>query len=53
MPQQQANPWSRRLRRLFFFAGTVSTIYLLSSFALERMREARVRALKERKERDL
>jgi len=52
MPAQQ-NPWQRRLRRLFFFLGSASTIYLIASYTFDRLREARIKASKERRGRDL
>ena len=48
-----SNPWSRRFRRLLVFGTTASTFYLISSYILDRLRETRVKALKERQERDL
>lgn len=51
MPPQ--NPWTRRFRRLLVFGTTASTFYIVASYILGRLREARVRALKERQERDL
>ena len=47
------SPWQRRLRRLFWFIGAAGTFYYISSYALDRMREARIRAVKDRKQRDL
>ncbi|RXK35535.1 hypothetical protein M231_07214 [Tremella mesenterica] len=47
------NPWQRRLRRFMFFVGVSSTVYLVGSYLIDRMRAARLRALKEKKERDL
>ena len=52
-PRQVSNPWQRRLRRLFVFVGTASTFYILVSYALDRMRAARVKAIKDKKERDM
>lgn len=52
MPQTQS-PWQRRFRRLFFFVGTASTFYLLSSYFLDRLKENRLRAIKEKKHKDL
>ena len=53
MPHPPQTPWQRRLRRLVFLASTASTFYLISSYVLDRIREGRVRAQKERRERDL
>ncbi|XAO23460.1 hypothetical protein I312_102238 [Cryptococcus bacillisporus CA1280] len=52
MPQTQS-PWQRRFRRLFFFVGTASTFYLLSSYFLDRLKENRLRAVKEKRHKDL
>ncbi|ORY28637.1 Peroxin-3 [Naematelia encephala] len=52
-PQQQQNPWHRRLHRLIFIFGAGSAAWYLMSYMLDRMREARIRASKERRERDL
>jgi peroxin-3 len=38
---------------LTYFAGVFGTFYLVSSYTLDRMREARMRALKDRKNKDL
>ncbi|WVR05697.1 hypothetical protein IAU60_002721 [Kwoniella sp. DSM 27419] len=53
MPPRTENAWNRRVRRLLWLAGTASTIWFLSSYVMERMRDARVKAIKERKKRDL
>lgn len=45
--------WQRRVRRLFWFLGAAGTFYYISSYALDRMREARIRAVRDRKQRDL
>jgi hypothetical protein len=50
-PNQSA--WTRRARRLTYFFGAAGTFYLISSYALDRMKEARLRALKDRKDKDL
>jgi peroxin-3 len=47
------NPWKARVRRLIFLASSATSIYILASYLLDRAREARLRALKEKKERDL
>ncbi|KAK6907522.1 hypothetical protein I204_04009 [Kwoniella mangroviensis CBS 8886] len=52
-PAPNNNPWSKRVRRLFFFVGTASTVWFVSSYILERLKETRLRAIKERKQRDL
>ncbi|OXB38605.1 hypothetical protein LQV05_002603 [Cryptococcus neoformans] len=52
MPQTQSS-WQRRFRRLFFFVGTASTFYLLSSYLLDRLKENRLRAIKEKRHKDL
>jgi peroxin-3 len=44
--------WQKRFRRLAVAAGTISSLYLLLNYALDRMREARVRALKDRQVKD-
>ena len=46
------NAWQKRFRRLATLVGTVSSLYLLVSFALDRLREARVLALKDRQVKD-
>ncbi|WVQ85271.1 hypothetical protein IAT38_007436 [Cryptococcus sp. DSM 104549] len=53
MPPTAQSPWQRRFRRLFFFVGTASTFYILSSYILDRMRESRLKAIKEKKQREL
>ncbi|KAK4686378.1 peroxin-3, partial [Tremellales sp. Uapishka_1] len=50
---QPRNPWPKRVRRLFVVFGAASTFYLVLSYAMDRMREARMKALKEKKDRDL
>ncbi|WVQ65085.1 uncharacterized protein L199_003256 [Kwoniella botswanensis] len=52
-PAPNSNPWQKRVRRLFFFVGTASTVWFVSSYILERLKETRLRAIKERKQRDL
>jgi len=44
--------WQKRLRRLATVVGTVSSLYLLVSYTLDRLREARVTALKDRQMKD-
>ncbi|KAK8865737.1 hypothetical protein IAR55_000883 [Kwoniella newhampshirensis] len=53
MPAPTSSPWQRRLRRLFLFVGTASTFYVLSSYIVDRMREARIKAIREKRQRDL
>ncbi|WRT65853.1 uncharacterized protein IL334_002804 [Kwoniella shivajii] len=53
MPSPRETPWQRRIRRLFFFVGTASTVWFVSSYIIERLKEARIKAIKERKQRDL
>ncbi|WVW80321.1 hypothetical protein I302_102300 [Kwoniella bestiolae CBS 10118] len=53
MTPRADNPWQKRIRRLFFFVGTASTAWFVSSYILERMKETRLKAIKERKQRDL
>lgn len=45
-------PWQRRFRKLAVFAGTLSSLYLLANYTFDRLREARVRALKDREVKD-
>ncbi|OCF45265.1 hypothetical protein I317_00787 [Kwoniella heveanensis CBS 569] len=47
------NPWNRRVRRLFWLVGTASTVWFVSSYIVDRLKEARVKALKEKKQKDL
>lgn len=44
--------WQKRFRRLATVVGTVSSLYLLVSYTLDRLREARVTALKDRQIKD-
>lgn len=44
--------WQKRFRRLATVVGTVSSLYLLISYTLDRLREARVTALKDRQIKD-
>ncbi|KAL1406185.1 peroxin [Vanrija albida] len=44
--------WQRRMRRALVLFGTASTAYLFVSYLLGRMRDGRIRALKERRERE-
>lgn len=44
--------WQRRVRRTLFLLGGASTVYFFFSYLGARMKEARVRALKERRERE-
>ncbi|WVQ97079.1 hypothetical protein IAU59_004189 [Kwoniella sp. CBS 9459] len=55
MPGRPAdnNPWNRRVRRIFWLVGTASTVWFVSSYIMERLKEARVRAIKEKKQKDL
>ncbi|WVF70706.1 hypothetical protein IAT40_005499 [Kwoniella sp. CBS 6097] len=52
-PTTENNPWNRRVRRLFWLVGTASTVWFVSSYVIERLKEARVRAVKEKKQKDL
>jgi peroxin-3 len=52
MPAPQ-NVWQRRVRRLSYLFGAGSVIYLIFLYTLDRMREARIKAAKEKKQRDL
>ncbi|ODN84237.1 hypothetical protein L202_00232 [Cryptococcus amylolentus CBS 6039] len=45
--------WQRTFRRLFFLAGTASTFYFLATYLLERLNESRLRAVKEKKQKEL
>ncbi|ORX34166.1 Peroxin-3 [Kockovaella imperatae] len=55
MPSSSSDgaPWQRRFRRMLLFVGTATSFYLVSSYILDRLREARARAIKEKKEKDL
>ncbi|KAL7423636.1 peroxin [Cryptotrichosporon argae] len=47
------NSWARRARRLLLGLGTAGVVWFLLGYLNERMREAKARAAKERKEREL
>lgn len=47
-----ANPWHKRVRRMLFLSGAVGTLYFLFGYLGARMRDARVRALRERREKE-
>ncbi|WVO13411.1 hypothetical protein L204_101026 [Cryptococcus depauperatus] len=53
MTTTSQSPWQRRMRRLFLFIGTASTFYLLSTYVAERLRESRLKAIREKKQREL
>lgn len=56
MPPSTTLEQQRRQRRygwLVWTLGAAGTIWFMSGYALDRMREARVRAAKDRKEKDL
>ena len=53
MPGPNDARWQRRFRRLLLFVGTATSFYLVSSYILDRLREARARAIKEKREKDL
>ena len=44
--------WQKRFRRLATVVGTFTSLYLLVSYTLDRLREARVTALKDRQIKD-
>lgn len=48
----QPTAWQRRMRRVLVLLGTASTAYLFVSYLLGGMRDGRIRALKERRERE-
>ena len=45
-------PWQRRFRKLAVFAGTISSLYLLANYTFDRLRESRVRSVKDRHVKD-
>ncbi|WVQ71127.1 hypothetical protein IAR50_000652 [Cryptococcus sp. DSM 104548] len=45
--------WQRRVRRLFFFVGTASTFYFLATYLVDRLKESRLRAVREKKQKEL
>ncbi|BEI87096.1 hypothetical protein CcaverHIS002_0704420 [Cutaneotrichosporon cavernicola] len=47
-----SNPWHRRVRRMLFVSGAVGTLYFLFGYVGARMRDARLRAMRERRERE-
>lgn len=51
MADQQT--WQRRVRRLLMMAGSLSTVYFFLNYLMGRMRDARVKSLKERREREM
>ncbi|WWC87991.1 uncharacterized protein L201_002893 [Kwoniella dendrophila CBS 6074] len=53
MSSRTNDPWQKRIRRLFFFVGTASTVWFVSSYIFERMKETRIKAIKEKKQKDL
>nr|XP_018264894.1 uncharacterized protein I303_03075 [Kwoniella dejecticola CBS 10117]OBR87052.1 hypothetical protein I303_03075 [Kwoniella dejecticola CBS 10117] len=53
MPSRNESAWQRRIRRLFFFVGTASTVCFVSSYILERLKETKLKAIKEKKRKDL
>ncbi|WWC68479.1 uncharacterized protein I206_102408 [Kwoniella pini CBS 10737] len=53
MSTRNENPWQKRIRRLFFFVGTASTVWFVSSYILERLKETRLKAIKEKKQKNL
>lgn len=49
----QRNPWRSRFRSLAFAVGVGTSFYLVTSYALDRMRETRLRLSKERNAKEL
>jgi peroxin-3 len=45
--------WQRRVRRILFFAGSATSVYLFVGYLLARMRDARIRALRDRREKEV
>jgi peroxin-3 len=45
--------WQRRVRRVLMLTGTVTSVYLFLGYLFGRMRDARIRALKERREKEM
>jgi peroxin-3 len=46
-------PWQKRTKRLAYAVGAATSVYLVASYALDRMRQSRIKGLKERKAKDL